>query len=78
MRITDADVWQMATEVNHQSRNRYGGTTRLERALVRLCDEEGHEGWGEAMPVSFTDEAISDAVAETSRVQGDLIRAVMG
>ena len=62
MRITDADVWQMATEVNHQSRNRYGGTTRLERALVRLCDEEGHEGWGEAMPVSFTDEAISDAV----------------
>jgi o-succinylbenzoate synthase len=61
MRITDADVWQMATEVNHQSRNRYGGTTRLERALIRLCDEEGHEGWGEAMPVSFTDEAISDA-----------------
>ena len=61
MRITDADVWQMASEVDHRSRNRYGGTTRLERALVRLRAEEGREGWGEAMPVSFTDEAISDA-----------------
>jgi len=59
MRITDADIWEMASEVSHQSRNRYGGATRLERAIVRLCDEDGHEGWGESMPVIFTNESIS-------------------
>ena len=64
MRITEADVWETASQVNQRSRNRYGGATRLDRVIVRLRDDAGNEGWGEAMPVSFTEETgAADAVA---------------
>lgn len=68
MRITAADIWKIASEVSHQSRNRYGGTTHLERAIVRLRDENGHEGWGESMPVTFTNEKISSSARALKEV----------
>ncbi len=63
MRIAEADVWEMESEVAQQSRNRYGGATLLERTLIRLRDKEGREGWGEAMPVSFADETHRGSAA---------------
>jgi o-succinylbenzoate synthase len=72
MRIAEADVWEMFSEVAQQSRNRYGGATLLERTLIRLRDDEGHEGWGEAMPVSFADETHSATAAALRKAAKDI------
>ena len=71
MKITNTNVWTMASEVAQQSRNRYGGATLLERTVLRLEDDQGNEGWGEMMPIIFTDEtpaaatvAIKEAAAK--------------
>lgn len=63
MKITNTNVWTMASEVAQQSRNRYGGATLLERAVLRLEDDAGNEGWGEMMPIIFTEETPAAATA---------------
>lgn len=63
MKITNTNVWTMASEVAQQSRNRYGGATLLERTVLRLEDDAGNEGWGEMMPISFSDETPAAATA---------------
>ena len=53
MPIQEVTVWDTAVEVNQGSRNRYGGATTLERVVVRLTNDEGLEGWGEAAPLMY-------------------------
>ena len=64
MPIQEITVWDTAVEVNQGSRNRYGGASTLERVVVRLADDAGEEGWGEAAPLMyFTKETGSDMAA---------------
>ena len=64
MPIQEITVWDTAVEVNQGSRNRYGGASTLERVVVRLTDDSGEEGWGEAAPLMyFTKETGSDMAA---------------
>ena len=51
-------------EVTQQSRNRYGGASILERVVVRLTNDDGKEGWGEAAPLMYiTKETGSEMTA---------------
>ena len=64
MPIQEVTVWDTAVEVNQGSRNRYGGATTLERVVIRLTDDSGEEGWGEAAPLMyFTSETGSEMAA---------------
>ena len=75
MPIQEMTVWDTAVEVAQGSRNRYGGATTLERVVVRLTDDDGAEGWGEAAPLMYiTKETGSDMAATlrgaTPRIRG--------
>ena len=64
MPIQEITVWDTAVEVAQQSRNRYGGATTLERVVVRLTNDDGEEGWGEAAPLMYiTKETGSEMTA---------------
>ncbi len=64
MPIQEITVWDTAVEVTQQSRNRYGGASILERVVVRLTNDDGEEGWGEAAPLMYiTKETGSEMTA---------------
>ena len=64
MPIQEITVWDTAVEVTQQSRNRYGGASTLERVVVRLTNDDGKEGWGEAAPLMYiTKETGSEMAA---------------
>ena len=68
MPIQEITVWDTAVEVTQQSRNRYGGASILERVVVRLTNDGGEEGWGEAAPLMYiTKETGSEMAARLRR-----------
>ncbi len=65
MPIREMRVWETAVEVAQQSRNRYGGASVVERVVVRLTNDAGEEGWGEAAPLlHFTRETGAQMAAK--------------
>ncbi len=64
MKIARTDVWLVETPATGRTPNRYGTVTRLKRAIIRLEDEDGNEGWGEATPLEyFTGETAAGSAA---------------
>ncbi len=74
MPIQEITVWDTAVEVNQGSRNRYGGATTLERVVVRLTDEVGVEGWGEAAPLMYITKETGSEMAAALREAAPRIR----
>ena len=67
MPIQEVTVWDTAVEVNQGSRNRYGGATTLERVVVRLTNDSGEEGWGEAAPLMYITQETGSEMAAALR-----------
>jgi o-succinylbenzoate synthase len=64
LQIAETDVWLVETPATGRTPNRYGTVTRLKRAIIRLQDEDGNEGWGEATPLEyFTGETAAGSAA---------------
>lgn len=74
MPIQEVTVWDTAVEVNQGSRNRYGGATTLERVVIRLTDDSGEEGWGEAAPLMYFTSETGSEMAATLREAAPRIR----
>ncbi len=74
MPIQEATVWDTAVEVAQGSRNRYGGAATLERVVVRLTDDSGEEGWGEAAPLMYITQETGSGMAATLREAAPRIR----
>ena len=72
MKIMNTNIWTMSSKVEQKSRNRYGGKTLLERTVLRLEDDSGCEGWGEMMPITFTDESPAEATAAIEQAAAKL------
>ena len=67
MPIQEMTVWDTAVEVAQGSRNRYGGASTLERVVVRLTNDDGAEGWGEAAPLMYITTETGLEMAATLR-----------
>ena len=74
MPIQEMTVWDTAVEVNQGSRNRYGGATTLERVVVRLTNDSGEEGWGEAAPLMYITKETGSEMAAALRGAAPRIR----
>ena len=74
MPIREMTVWDTAVEVNQGSRNRYGGATTLERVVVRLTNDSGEEGWGEAAPLMYITKETGSEMAAALRGAAPRIR----
>src|SRR2546427_13045015 len=51
-----------------------GSTNGYKRAWVRLVDEDGQEGWGEADPSSFYGESLDTVLASFDKLASHLPR----
>ncbi|MDE0331375.1 MAG: hypothetical protein OXL41_05850 [Nitrospinae bacterium] len=76
MPIQEMTVWDTAVEVAQGSRNRYGGASTLERVVVRLTDDTGAEGWGEAAPLMYITKETGSDMAATLREAAPRIRGM--
>lgn len=76
MPIQEVTVWDTAVEVAQGSRNRYGGASTLERVVVRLTDDAGEEGWGEAAPLMYITNETGSDMAATLREAAPRIRGL--
>ena len=74
MPIREITVWDTAVEVAQGSRNRYGGASTLERVVVRLTDDAGVEGWGEAAPLMYITKETGSEMAAALREAAPRIR----
>lgn len=74
MPIQEVTVWDTAVEVNQGSRNRYGGASTLERVVVRLTNDDGAEGWGEAAPLMYITKETGSEMAALLREAAPRIR----
>lgn len=74
MPIHEITVWDTAVEVAQGSRNRYGGATTLERVVVRLTNDDGAEGWGEAAPLMYITQETGPEMAAALRGAAPRIR----
>ena len=75
MRITDVDVWEFSTAAPGRQSTRYGASSTVERAIVRLVDEGGNEGWGESVPLThYAGETASTAAATLREASAGLIK----
>lgn len=77
MPIQEVTVWDTAVEVAQGSRNRYGGATTLERVVVRLTNDDGVEGWGEAAPLMYITQETGPEMAATLRGAAPRIRGLV-
>ena len=76
MPIQEITVWDTAVEVDQGSRNRYGGATTLERVVVRLTNDAGLEGWGEAAPLMYITKDTGSEMAAALRESAPRIRGM--
>lgn len=74
MPIQEMRVWDTETRVAQRSRNRYGGASAVERVVVRLTNDDGAEGWGEAAPLMHFTRESGAAMAATLREAAPRIR----
>ncbi|MEE9241310.1 MAG: enolase C-terminal domain-like protein [bacterium] len=78
MRIAGTDVWLVETPATGRTPNRYGTVTRLKRAIIRLRDEDGNEGWGESVPLEYFTGETAAGSAAILREAGARLEALAG
>jgi o-succinylbenzoate synthase len=81
MRIEKCDFWEVETASSGRPVTRYGAAEKfLGRVIIRVQDDNGHEGWGESSPLpKFTGETAASTAAALrpalDRLRGQTLEA---